>query len=93
MSADAKWRDAIAQEGEVQTDRRNFMKSAAAAGLLGAAGAVSTLGQSAQEARQAVTAEPNLKPPPGMSPRGIPDLRLPMCYKESVAGAVGVMTQ
>jgi hypothetical protein len=93
MSADAKWRDAISQEGEVQTDRRNFMKSAAAAGLLGAAGAVSTLGQPAQAAQQAVTAEPNLKPPPGMSPRGIPDLRFPMCYKESVPAAVRVMTQ
>ena len=65
------------------------MKSAAAAGLLGAAGAVSALGQPAQAAQ----AEPNLTPPPGMSPRGIPDLRFPICYKESVPTAVGVMTQ
>ncbi len=92
MTADENGRNAVAQGGEVQTDRRNFMKSAAAAGLLGAAGAASALGQSAQAAQQAETAEPNLIPPPGMSPRGIPDLRFPICYKESVPAAVGVMT-
>ena len=93
MPADENERDAVAQGGEVQTDRRNFMKTAAAAGLLGAAGAVSALGQPAQAPQQAETAEPNLMPPPGMSPRGIPDLRFPMSYKESVPAAVGVMTQ
>ncbi len=93
MAADENGRNAVAQGGEVQTDRRNFMKSAAAAGLLGAAGVVSALGQPVQAAQQAETAEPNLMPPPGMSPRGIPDLRFPICYKESVPAAVGVMTQ
>jgi hypothetical protein len=93
MAGDAEEKDAIAQGDEVQTDRRNFIKSAAAAGLLGAAEAVSALGQPAQAAQQGQTAEPNLKPPPGMSPHGIPDLRFPMCYKESVPAAVGVMTQ
>src|ERR1017187_8565776 len=93
MAAGTNGRDAVAQGVEVQTDRRNFMKSAAAAGLLGAAGAVSALGQPAQAAQQAETAEPNLMPPPGMSPRGIPDLRFSMCYKESIPAAVGVMTQ
>ncbi len=93
MPADENGRDTVAQGGEVQTDRRDFMKSAAAAGLLGAAGAVSALSQSAQAAQQAETAEVNLTPPPGMSPRGIPDLRFPMCFKESVPAAVGVMTQ
>jgi len=92
MAADAKRRDAVSQEGEVQTDRRNFMKSAATAGLLGAAGGVSALGRPSR-AQQSATAEPDLKPPPGLSPRGIPDLRFPMCYKESVPAAVGVMTQ
>ncbi len=93
MPADENERDAVAQGGEVQTDRRNFMKTAAAAGLLGAAGAVSALGQPAQAPQQAETTEPNLMPPPGMSARGIPDLRFPMSYKESVPAAVGVMTQ
>jgi hypothetical protein len=93
MASDENESDAILEEGVVQTDRRNFMKGAAA-GLLGAAGAVSALGQpAAQAAQQAQTAEPNLTPPPGMSPRGIPDLRFPMSYKESVPAAVGVMTQ
>ena len=93
MAADENGRHAVAQGGEVQRDRRNFMKSAAAAGLLGAAGAVSALGQPTEAAQQGETAEPNLTPPPGMSPRGIPDLRFPACYKESVPAAVGVMTQ
>ena len=92
MRADENATD-LAQGGEVQTDRRSFMKSAAAAGLLGAAGAVSALGQPAQTAQQTETAEPTLTPPTGMSPRGIPDLRFPVCYKESVPAAVGVMTQ
>ena len=91
MARDENQSDAITHEGKVQTDRRNFMKGAAAAGLLGAAGAVSTLGQPAAQAAQ--TAEPNLTPPPGLSPRGIPDLRFPMSYRESVPAAVGVMTQ
>ncbi|HEY6442762.1 MAG TPA: twin-arginine translocation signal domain-containing protein, partial [Candidatus Acidoferrales bacterium] len=93
MAADANKRDALAHEGEIQTDRRNFMRSAAAAGLLGAAGVVPELGQPTQAAQQAETAEPNLKPPAGLSPRGIPDLRFPISYKESVPAAVGVMTQ
>ncbi len=93
MAAGTNGRDAVAQGVEVQTDRRDFMKRAAAAGLLGAAGAVSALGQPTQAAQQAETAELNLKPPAGMSPRGIPDLRYPMCYKESIPASVGVMTQ
>jgi hypothetical protein len=93
MAAGTNGRDAVAQGVEIQTDRRDFMKSAAAAGLLGAAGAVSALGQPTQAAQQAETAELNLKPPAGMSPRGIPDLRFPMCYKESIPASVGVMTQ
>lgn len=92
MPADENGRDAVTQGDEVQTNRRDFMKRAATAGLLGAAGAVTALGQSAKGVH-AETAEPNLTPPPGMSPRGIPDLRFPMCFKESVPAAVGVMTQ
>src|SRR5579859_7895729 len=93
MAADANEKGAFPQGGEIQTDRRNFIRSAAAAGLLGAAGVVPALGQPTQVAQQAQTAEPNLKPPAGLSPRGIPDLRFPICYKESVPAAVGVMTQ
>jgi hypothetical protein len=93
MGADADGREAVAQAGEIQTDRRDFIKGAAATGLLGAAGVVSALGQPARAAQQAESAEGNLSPPAGMSPRGIPDLRFPICYKESVPAAVGVMTQ
>lgn len=94
MATDAKGND-VTQHGDgVQADRRSFMRSAAAAGLIGAAAGVSALGSSteAQAApQQGQTADVNLKPPAGMSPRGIPDLRFPMCYKESVPAAVSVM--
>jgi hypothetical protein len=93
MAADVKGSDAVAQGVQLQTNRRAFIKNAAAAGLLGAAGGVSALGPTAQAAQQEETAESNLKPPPGMSPHGIPDLRFPMCFKDSIPAAVGVMTQ
>ena len=94
MTNDVRAREATDQGGGVHTDRRNFMKNAAAAGLLGAAGAVSAFGEpAAQAAPQSEAAPENLKPPAGMSPRGIPDLRFPMCYRESVPAAVGVITQ
>ncbi|MGH9562901.1 MAG: twin-arginine translocation signal domain-containing protein, partial [Terracidiphilus sp.] len=94
MSADANAKDPLANAGEVQPARRDFMKTAAAAGLLGAAGMVSAIGQPApaQAAQQPQSAEPNLQPPAGMSPRGIPDLRFPICYQDSVPAAVRVMT-
>jgi hypothetical protein len=94
MAANTNEPESNPQGVELQTDRRSFMKSAAAAGLLGAAGAVSALGQPtpAQAAQQPGAAAPNLKPPAGLSPRGIPDLRFPMCYKDSVPSAVRVMT-
>lgn len=92
MAADPNRKDPVAQEGALQSDRRKFMKGAAAAGLLGAAGAVSALGQPAPPAQQAANPDSNLKPPAGMSPRGIPDLRFPICYQESVPAAVRVMT-
>jgi hypothetical protein len=91
MAADTNRNEAAAPQSEVQTDRRDFMKGAAAAGILGAAGVVSALSEPAQAAQQVNPA--NLKPPAGMSPRGIPDLRFPMCYKDSVPAAVRVMTE
>jgi len=95
MATDAKENGGGQQGDGVRAERRNFMKSAAVASLVGAAGAVSTLGRTAeaQGAQQANTGDANRKPPAGMSPRGIPDLRFPMSYKESVPAAVGVMTQ
>jgi hypothetical protein len=95
MATDANGSDAMQPGGEVQAERRSFIRTAAVAGLVGAAGAVSALGRPAegQAAQQPGNGDANLKPPAGMSPRGIPDLRFPMCYKESVPAAVGVMTQ
>jgi hypothetical protein len=93
MPANVNGRDGVDQGAEVQTDRRNFIKSAAAAGFFGAAGAVSALGEPVPASKQTGADETNLKPPRGMSPRGIPDLRFPICYKDSVPAAVSVMTQ
>jgi len=93
MPADETARDANSPTSDLQPDRRNFMKTAAAAGLLGAAGAVSSLGQPAHAAQQSAPAEQTFQPPAGMSPRGILDLRFPVCYKDSLPAAVGVMTQ
>ncbi|MGH9739334.1 MAG: twin-arginine translocation signal domain-containing protein [Candidatus Acidiferrales bacterium] len=97
MAADLSAENQQAYAGDVQSDRRDFIKGAAAAGLLGAAGVVSALAHpeeaAAHAAQQAQTAEPDLKPPAGMSPHGIPDLRFPICYKDSIPAAVRVMTQ
>lgn len=94
MAGNSHEQDRLAQGNEPQTDRRNFMKSAAAAGFLGAAGAVAALGEPARAQRTQPTeaAEANLKPPAGMSPRGIPDLRFPMCFQDSLPSAVRVIT-
>lgn len=91
MADDTSIYGTAAPQSEVQAGRRDFMKGAAAAGILGAAGVVSALGQPAEGAQQVDSA--NLPPPAGMSPRGIPDLRFPICYKDSVPAAVRVMTE
>lgn len=90
MADDTNLYETAAPQSEVQAGRRDFMKGAAAAGILGAAGVVTALGQPAEAAQQADPA--NLPPPAGMSPRGIPDLRFPICYKDSIPAAVRVMT-
>lgn len=94
MSGHPHDQDRSTEENELQTDRRSFIRSAAAAGLLGAAGAVAALSEPAQAQpnQPGQAAGTDLKPPAGMSPRGIPDLRFPMCYKDSIPAAVRVMT-
>jgi hypothetical protein len=95
MADSLKGKESFAQSQEIKSDRRKFIKGAAAAGLLGASGAVPGFGQSTQarDNKETGTAEPTLRPPAGMSPRGIPDLRFPMCYKDSIPAAVRVMTE
>ncbi len=95
MADDLNRKESSVQSPEIKSDRRKFIRGAAAAGLLGAAGAVSAFAQSSEAHAKSQTemAEPNLQPPAGMSPRGIPDLRFPMCYKDSVPAAVRVITE
>src|SRR6185437_5895676 len=69
-----------------KTDRRGFIKGAAAAGLLGLAPAV------ASAAAPQVTVEDPQKPA-GLGSMGLPDGRFPMMYETSVPEAVRVLTQ
>lgn len=69
----------------VSNGRRDFIKGAAAAGLLTAAPTLSA-------AAPQETAEDPQKPI-GLGAMGLPDARFPMTYETSVPAAVGVLTQ
>ncbi|HXU20919.1 MAG TPA: hypothetical protein VN788_10095 [Verrucomicrobiae bacterium] len=69
-----------------KTDRRGFIKGAAAAGLLGLAPAVTSAA-----APQATVEDP--QKPAGLGSMGLPDGRFPMMYETSVPEAVRVLTQ
>jgi len=73
-----------------RSDRRDFIKDAAIAGALGASGLANALAPRVEAAPQAEGQDPTA--PKGLGPKGIPDLRFPMCY-ESVPHGVGVLTQ
>lgn len=77
------------KEGQADSERRAFVRGAAA-GVLGAVGIASALGRPAEAAPQAAMEDP--KAPKGLGPKGIPDLRFPICY-ESVPEGVRVLTQ
>lgn len=69
-----------------RTDRRGFIKGAAAAGLLGLAPTVASA-----VAPQATVEDP--QKPAGLGSMGLPDGRFPMMYETSVPEAVRVLTQ
>jgi hypothetical protein len=77
------------KESDVVLDRRGFIKNAAAAGLLGAAGATPALGQLTQS--QGAAEDPQA--PKGLSPLGMLDYRFPITYESSVPAGVQVLTQ
>src|ERR1700728_4565488 len=77
------------KESDVVLDRRGFIKNAAAAGLLGAAGATPALGQLTQS--QGTAEDPQA--PKGLSPLGMLDYRFPISYETSVPAGVRVLTQ
>ena len=71
-------------------NRRDFIKSAAAAGLVGAAGLTPTLGQSAAVVPQGGVQDPQA--PPGLAPNALLDARFPLTYETSVPEGVKVLT-
>ena len=82
-------------ENSGTASRREFVAGAAAVGLAGAAVLQSASAQtSAQMAWPPVmsTETEDPKPPKGLGPKGIPDLRFPICYL-SVIPAVEVLTR
>lgn len=70
------------------TDRRSFIKeAAAAAGLLGAAGIAPALGQAAAPPKASMGEDP--KAPPGL--KATPDMRYPLCFQNPVTQGVRVL--
>jgi hypothetical protein len=78
----------VARPTEESTDRRDFIKGAAAVGLLSAVGAAPNLTQTVQ---QQATDDPQA--PKGLAPLGMLDYRFPMTYENSVPAGVGVLMQ
>jgi hypothetical protein len=78
----------IARSSSEASDRRDFMKSAAAAGLLGAVGFAPTVVRAAQQASADDPA-----PPKGLAPLGMLDYRFPMTYENSIPSGVQVLMQ
>src|SRR6202789_3139751 len=79
-----------ATEINAGANRRDFIKSAAAAGLVGAAGLTPALGQSTAAAPQGGAQDPQA--PPGLAPNALLDARFPLTYENSVPEGVKVLT-
>ena len=74
------------------SDRRDFLMGAAAAGVLGAAGMTPELAAAQpQPAQQATVEDP--KAPAGLGKTAVPDLRFPLCYEAPVTEGVRILTQ
>jgi len=82
-------RKATARENDANTDRRDFIRGAAAAGLLGALSSTSALGQPVPQ--QGAVEDPLA--PKGLAPLGMLDYRFPMSYETSVPAGVRILTQ
>jgi TAT (twin-arginine translocation) pathway signal sequence len=78
----------VAKQSAENSDRRDFIKGAAAAGLLSAVGVAPSLVQAAQ---QAAAEDP--APPKGLAPLGMLDYRFPITYESSVPAGVQVLMQ
>ena len=69
--------------------RRDFIKNAAAGGLLGGTALTSAAAQTAPPR----TSDEDPQAPKGLAPLGMLDYRFPMTYESSVPAGVGVLTQ
>lgn len=82
---------ADAEGNDANTERRNFIKGAAAAGLLGAVGMTSGFAQRAEPTPQAEVQDPQA--PAGLRPLAQPDCRFPIAYETSVPEGMRLLTQ
>lgn len=90
-TSDREQRENITEQGALDTDRRDFMKSSAlAAGLLGAAG-IAAAAQPAASAASSAAEDP--KRPEKLGPRAMLDARFPVMYEDTVPNGVAVLTK
>lgn len=82
---------ATPREDDATTDRRGFIKGAAAAGLLGAVAIAPKLAHAAVAEPQGAVEDPQA--PKGLAPLGMLDYRFPMTYETSIPAGVRVLTQ
>jgi hypothetical protein len=79
------------RDDDATTDRRGFIKGAAAAGLLGAVAIAPKLAHAAAAEPQGAVEDPQA--PKGLAPLGMLDYRFPLTYETSIPAGVRVLTQ
>jgi hypothetical protein len=80
-----------AKDSQFSTDRRTFVKGAAATGFLRAAAIAPVLAESARAGRQSASEE--IQAPPGLRPNAMLDCRFPITYETSIPEATKVLVQ
>ncbi len=78
-------------QSRAESGRRSFIKSAATAGLLGAAGLTSSLANASPAPQTSASQDPQM-PASGLLPQSQLDARFPVTYENSVPEAVRVIT-
>lgn len=80
--------EADKNEIEIDSDRRNLMKAATVAGVLGGAALASSVAQAQQAARPAVE---DPKAPEGLGKNAVPDQRFPLTYQAPITEGTRVL--
>lgn len=91
MSENSNQEQGSVLNAEIRSDRRDFMKGAAVAGVIGAAGLMASSGAQAQTAQQSDDEDP--QKPAGIRPEGSFDCRFPISYNRSVPEGMRILTQ